>query len=214
MRAFGPRLAGMRRRKRSVGERYRLVAPKHAQTDEHLNDIHSKYNLGNSIKTTKYSLWSFLPKNLFEQFHRFANIYFLMIIILNLIPEINAFGKYIAMVPLIFVLSVTAIKDLYEDRRRYKSDKAVNNNICHVFNRWVSLFSNFIFCFLLLLDLPSCIFYQVDVDVPQILFLKANILSWRSVCLLCFIITLETYREWHIGNTLSISIFLLWGWSI
>lgn len=124
----------MRRRKRSVGERYRLVAPKHAQTDEDLNNIHSKYNLGNSIKTTKYSLWSFLPKNLFEQFHRFANIYFLVIIILNLIPEINAFGKYIAMVPLIFVLSVTAIKDLYEDRRRYKSDKAVNNNICHVFN--------------------------------------------------------------------------------
>lgn len=124
----------MRRRKRSLGERYRLVVPKHAQSKECLNNIHSKYNLGNSIKTTKYSLWSFLPKNLFEQFHRFANIYFLAIIILNLIPEINAFGKYIAMVPLIFVLSVTAIKDLYEDRRRYKSDKAVNNNICHVFN--------------------------------------------------------------------------------
>ncbi|KAJ7386092.1 putative phospholipid-transporting ATPase VB [Desmophyllum pertusum] len=39
------------------------------------------------------------------------------------------------MAPLIFVLSVTAIKDLFEDRRRYKSDKAVNNSICHVFNR-------------------------------------------------------------------------------
>ena len=28
---------------------------------------------GNSIKTTKYEFWNFIPKNLFEQFHRFAN---------------------------------------------------------------------------------------------------------------------------------------------
>ena len=116
-------------------ERYRLVVPKHAQTKDRLRDPHSKQNRGNAIKTTKYSIWSFLPKNLFEQFHRFANIYFLVIVILNLIPEINAFGKYIAMAPLIFVLSVTAIKDLFEDRRRYRSDKAVNNSTCFVFNR-------------------------------------------------------------------------------
>lgn len=115
-------------------ERYRLVVPKHAQTNELLRDSHSKHNRSNAIKTTKYSIWSFLPKNLFEQFHRFANIYFLAIVILNLIPEINAFGKYIAMAPLIFVLSVTAIKDLFEDRRRYRSDKSVNNSECHVFN--------------------------------------------------------------------------------
>lgn len=124
-----------REKGRKEDDRYRLVVPKHAQTKELLSSAHSKHNRSNAIKTTKYSLWSFLPKNLFEQFHRFANIYFLGIVILNLIPEINAFGKYIAMVPLIFVLSVTAIKDLFEDRRRYKSDKAVNNSICHVFNR-------------------------------------------------------------------------------
>ena len=45
------------------------------------------------IKTTKYTIWSFLPKNLFEQFHRFANLYFLFIVLLNWAPEINAFGK-------------------------------------------------------------------------------------------------------------------------
>ena len=97
-----------RERGRKEDDRYRLVVPKHAQTKELLSNDHSKHNRNNAIKTTKYSVWSFLPKNLFEQFHRFANIYFLGIVILNLIPEINAFGKYIAMVPLIFVLSVTA----------------------------------------------------------------------------------------------------------
>lgn len=114
---------------------YRLVVPKHALNAEYLQDEHLKHHRNNAIKTTKYTFWSFLPKNLFEQFHRFANIYFLFIVILNLIPEINAFGKYIAMAPLIFVLCVTALKDLFEDRRRYKSDQEVNIRICQVFNR-------------------------------------------------------------------------------
>ena len=49
------------------------------------------------IKTTKYTIWSFLPKNLFEQFHRFANLYFLFIVLLNWAPEINAFGKEVGL---------------------------------------------------------------------------------------------------------------------
>lgn len=89
----------------------------------------------NKIKTTKYTLLSFLPKNIFEQFHRFANIYFLFIVILNWIPAINAFGKEINMLPLIFVLAVTAIKDLVEDRQRYNSDKVVNNRMACVYDR-------------------------------------------------------------------------------
>jgi phospholipid-translocating ATPase len=88
----------------------------------------------NLIKTTKYTMWNFLPKNLFEQFHRFANLYFLFIIVLNFIPQINAFGKEISMIPLLFVLAVTAIKDLVEDRQRYISDKVVNNRLCDVYN--------------------------------------------------------------------------------
>ena len=68
------------------------------------------------INTTKYNIITFLPKNLFEQFHRLANIYFLFIVVLNWLPPIQAFGREVAMIPLIFVLAVTAIKDLYEDR--------------------------------------------------------------------------------------------------
>ena len=90
---------------------------------------------GNAIKTTKYTILTFLPKNLFEQFHRFANIYFLFIVILNWIPQVNAFGKEIAMLPLLFVLAVTAIKDIIEDHQRYKSDKTINNRICSVYDR-------------------------------------------------------------------------------
>ncbi|CAG2112690.1 unnamed protein product [Medioppia subpectinata] len=88
----------------------------------------------NGIRTTKYTIITFLPKNLFEQFHRFANLYFLGIQVLNWIPGITAFAKEVQLLPLIFVLGVTAVKDIFEDYRRYQSDKRVNNSVCRVFD--------------------------------------------------------------------------------
>ena len=89
----------------------------------------------NAISTTKYTILTFLPKNLFEQFHRYANIYFLVIVILSLIPAVEVFAKEVAPIPLLFVLSVTALKDIFEDYSRYRSDKTVNNRPCSVYKR-------------------------------------------------------------------------------
>ncbi|EGD80945.1 ATP10A protein [Salpingoeca rosetta] len=89
----------------------------------------------NGIRTTKYTLVTFLPKNLFEQFHRLANVYFLFIVILNWVPSVQAFGREVAMLPLLFVLAVTAIKDAFEDRRRANQDKKTNNTIAKVYNK-------------------------------------------------------------------------------
>ena len=100
----------------------------------------------NKIETTKYSVWSFLPKNLFEQFHRFANLYFVFIVLLNWVPAVNAFGKEVAMIPLVFVLSVTALKDAFEDYRRYRSDKKINNLACRVYSRSVSSYFEIMAC--------------------------------------------------------------------
>lgn len=87
------------------------------------------------VRTTKYTLLSFLPRNLLEQFHRVANLYFIFIVLLNWVPAINAFGKEIAMIPVLFVLGVTAVKDFFEDRRRLASDRRVNNSMCRVYLR-------------------------------------------------------------------------------
>ena len=86
----------------------------------------------NRINTSKYSYINFLPKNLFEQLTRFANIYFIFIVFLNWVPAVNAFGKEIAMVPVLAVLAATAVKDLYEDIQRHKSDEKVNSKNCEV----------------------------------------------------------------------------------
>uniref|UniRef100_A0A8C1TRD4 Phospholipid-transporting ATPase n=1 Tax=Cyprinus carpio TaxID=7962 RepID=A0A8C1TRD4_CYPCA len=79
-----------------------------------------EYNLSfkyatNSIKTSKYNPFTFLPLNLFEQFQRIANAYFLFLLILQVIPAISSLSWFTTVVPLVLVLSVTAAKDAIDD---------------------------------------------------------------------------------------------------
>ncbi|WOK95873.1 phospholipid-transporting ATPase 1 [Canna indica] len=97
----------------------------------YINDprrTNNKYEFtGNEIRTSKYTIITFLPKNLFIQFHRLAYIYFLVIAGLNQLPPLAVFGRTVSLFPLLFVLFVTAIKDGYEDWRRHRSDRKENN---------------------------------------------------------------------------------------
>uniref|UniRef100_H9GC97 Phospholipid-transporting ATPase n=1 Tax=Anolis carolinensis TaxID=28377 RepID=H9GC97_ANOCA len=93
----------------------------------------SKYYMSNRIRTTKYRLWTFIPRNLYEQFHRAANLYFLFIVLLNWIPVVEAFRKEITMIPLLVVLTIIAVKDGLEDYTKYRLDKMINNFVTHVY---------------------------------------------------------------------------------
>ena len=64
---------------------------------------------------------------------RAANLYFLFLVLLNWVPEVEAFQKEITMIPLAVVLVVIAIKDALEDYRRYSFDQKINNNITSVY---------------------------------------------------------------------------------
>uniref|UniRef100_A0A8C1GNJ2 Phospholipid-transporting ATPase n=1 Tax=Cyprinus carpio TaxID=7962 RepID=A0A8C1GNJ2_CYPCA len=90
---------------------------------------------GNAIRTNKYRLWSFIPMNLFEQFHRMANIYFVGLAILNFVPVVNAFQPEVALIPICIILALTAVKDGWEDFRRYQTDQQLNNTPCFIFSR-------------------------------------------------------------------------------
>uniref|UniRef100_A0A8C2P2L1 Phospholipid-transporting ATPase n=1 Tax=Capra hircus TaxID=9925 RepID=A0A8C2P2L1_CAPHI len=81
----------------------------------------------NRIHTSKYSILTFLPINLFEQFQRVANAYFLFLLILQLIPEISSLTWFTTIVPLVLVVTMTAVKDATDDYFRHKSDNQVNN---------------------------------------------------------------------------------------
>uniref|UniRef100_A0AAR2LR36 Phospholipid-transporting ATPase n=1 Tax=Pygocentrus nattereri TaxID=42514 RepID=A0AAR2LR36_PYGNA len=69
----------------------------------------------NCIMTSKYNIITFLPVNLFEQFQEVANTYFLFLLILQLIPQISSLSWFTTIVPLVLVLSITAVKDATDD---------------------------------------------------------------------------------------------------
>uniref|UniRef100_A0A673BU08 Phospholipid-transporting ATPase n=1 Tax=Sphaeramia orbicularis TaxID=375764 RepID=A0A673BU08_9TELE len=100
----------------------------------------NRYFPGNSIKTSKYTLLLFIPMNLFEQFHRLANLYFVGLAILNFVPVVNAFQPEVALIPICVILCLTAMKDAWEDFRRYQSDKRLNSMPCLIYSRKVKQF--------------------------------------------------------------------------
>jgi phospholipid-transporting ATPase len=77
----------------------------------------------NSIKTSKYTLYNFLPLNLLVQFSKVANVYFLIIGIMQMIKSISVSGGFpVIFIPLSIVVGVSAFKDFYEDLKRKFSD--------------------------------------------------------------------------------------------
>ena len=80
----------------------------------------------NKISTAKYNVVNFLPKNLLLQFTKLANLYFLILSVLQCITVIGG-GIPTLLMPLSFVVSLSMIKDGYEDYVRNKSDNEENN---------------------------------------------------------------------------------------
>ena len=86
----------------------------------------------NYIRTTKYTIWSFLPLSLMFQFKRLPNFYFLVQAILNSIPLVSALHPISAYLPLAFVLFVSMVREGVEDYARYRSDKVTNRQLVRV----------------------------------------------------------------------------------
>ncbi|KAI3405689.2 DRS2 [Candida oxycetoniae] len=82
---------------------------------------------GNHISTTKYNFATFLPKFLFEQFSKYANLFFLFTSIIQQVPHVSPTNRYTTIGTLIVVLFVSAIKEISEDLKRANADKELNN---------------------------------------------------------------------------------------
>jgi phospholipid-transporting ATPase len=81
----------------------------------------------NFIRTSKYNLLTFLPLNLFHQFRKVSNFYFLVNMIFALIPGVSPINPATAVLPLVFVIGVALVKDGYEDYVRHKNDHRANS---------------------------------------------------------------------------------------
>eukprot|EP00818_Percolomonas_sp_WS_P009150 CAMPEP_0117445648 /NCGR_PEP_ID=MMETSP0759-20121206/5911_1 /TAXON_ID=63605 /ORGANISM="Percolomonas cosmopolitus, Strain WS" /LENGTH=1276 /DNA_ID=CAMNT_0005237845 /DNA_START=155 /DNA_END=3985 /DNA_ORIENTATION=- len=87
----------------------------------------------NKVTTAKYNIITFLPKNLIEQFQRLANVYFLIISLLQLFTGLSPTGQFGTAIPLAIVIVAQMLKDIYEDLFRHKEDWKTNNTKAYVF---------------------------------------------------------------------------------
>lgn len=105
----------------------------------------NKY-VDNHVSTSKYNFATFLPKFLFEQFSKYANLFFLFTAILQQIPNVSPTSRYTTVVPLGIVLLVSAGKEMIEDSRRKSQDRQLNTSKARVIRgsqfqdvRWIDL---------------------------------------------------------------------------
>ena len=82
----------------------------------------------NDIHTTKYTSWpNFIARFLYEQFSKYANMYFGCIALIQQIPGVAPTSKLATVIPLSFIMMVSAGRELWEDHKRSKADRAANN---------------------------------------------------------------------------------------
>ena len=93
----------------------------------------------NKIRTAKYTPLSFVPKNLWYQFQNVANLYFLLLVILQCFSIFGATNPGLSAVPLIVIVVITAIKDAIEDWRRTTLDNEVNNTPTRKLGSWLNV---------------------------------------------------------------------------
>lgn len=103
----------------------------------YLNDQHRNNGSGfvsNHISTTKYNAFTFLPKFLFEQFSKYANLFFLFTGCIQQVPTVTPTNRYTTFATLLIVLLVSAVKEMSEDIKRNTSDNELNKSKVLILN--------------------------------------------------------------------------------
>jgi hypothetical protein len=71
---------------------------------------HPREFITNRVRRSKYTVWNFLPKNIYQQFKGAANFYFLVLAILQTLPQFREVDPIVTVLPLLIIFMSTAIK--------------------------------------------------------------------------------------------------------
>lgn len=114
------------RAKRKHKEGSRTAYPPVYLNEHERNKLKSNHFPENRFTTSKYTLLSFVPLVLWEQFSKATTIYFTLIFIISIIPQISPITPWTSLMGLLFILVVAAVREGYEDVLRHKADSRVN----------------------------------------------------------------------------------------
>jgi phospholipid-transporting ATPase len=91
-----------------------------------IKNQHQKF-LHNRITTAKYNMFTFIFKFFYEQFSRYANLFFLFIGLIQVsFPDASPTNRFATVIPLSIVLMASAVKEILEDTKRHRQDAEVN----------------------------------------------------------------------------------------
>ncbi|KJZ78373.1 hypothetical protein HIM_02411 [Hirsutella minnesotensis 3608] len=106
------------------------------QHEEPLIDLRRGHAyISNNVRTSRYTVWDFIPKQLFFQFSRIGNFYFLCVGIPQTIPGLSTTGSYTTILPLLFFVLLTIAKEGLDDYRRHRLDNVENANSVTILGR-------------------------------------------------------------------------------
>ena len=80
----------------------------------------------NSVRTTQYTIISFLPFAIINQYKNPFNIFFLVEMVIDCIPAISSVSPTTTIMPVVVVLIINLIREAVEDYRKYSNDKLSN----------------------------------------------------------------------------------------
>ncbi|CAI4644718.1 BGP_1a_G0041740.mRNA.1.CDS.1 [Saccharomyces cerevisiae] len=96
--------------------------------DGHLIDERfNKPYCDNRITSSRYTFYSFLPRQLYAQFSKLANTYFFIVAVLQMIPGWSTTGTYTTIIPLCVFMGISMTREAWDDFRRHRLDKEENN---------------------------------------------------------------------------------------
>lgn len=98
----------------------------YSATGELIDDRTGDAYVDNTITLSKYTVWTFLPKQLKAQFSKLANCYFMVVAILQMIPTWSTTGTYTTIVPLLIFMSISIMREGFDDWKRHVHDKEEN----------------------------------------------------------------------------------------
>lgn len=102
------------------------------EDEAYLDERSGEPYLPNTITSSKYNIYTFLPKQLKAQFSKLANCYFMVVAIMQMIPLWSTTGHYTTIIPLLIFMSISIAREGFDDWRRHLHDKEENGKIAHV----------------------------------------------------------------------------------
>lgn len=103
-----------------------------SQAHQYIDERTGHGYCSNLITSSKYNIYTFLPKQLRAQFSKIANCYFMVVAIMQMIPSWSTTGKFTTIIPLMIFMSISMAREGFDDWKRHGHDREENNKMTKV----------------------------------------------------------------------------------